>query len=200
VLLTFGLLGPSKGIDVALQAMPEIVAAFPDVVYLVLGATHPHVLRDHGEAYRQSLEQRVRDLGLERNVTFVDRYADLDELCLHLAATDVYLTPYRSADQIVSGTLAYAVGMGRAVVSTPYRYAVELLAEGRGALVPFGDAHALAGSVTSLLGDAEGRAEMQRRAFEHGRQMTWPAVAGPTRSSSSRWSPRTSVVRRRGRR
>jgi glycosyltransferase involved in cell wall biosynthesis len=177
VLLTFGLLGPSKGIDVALQAMPEIVAAFPDVVYLVLGATHPHVLRDHGEAYRQSLEQRVRDLGLERNVTFVDRYADLDELCLHLAATDVYLTPYRSADQIVSGTLAYAVGMGRSVVSTPYRYAVELLAEGRGALVPFGDAHALAGSVTSLLGDAEGRAEMQRRAFEHGRQMTWPAVA-----------------------
>ena len=177
VLLTFGLLGPAKGIDVALEAMPEVVAAFPDVIYVVLGATHPHVLRDHGEAHRDSLEQRVRDLGLERNVTFVDRYADLDELCLHLAATDVYLTPYLGADQIVSGTLAYAVGMGRAVVSTPYRYAVELLGEGRGALVPFGDAHALAGSVTSLLRDAEGRAAMQRRAFEHGRQMTWPAVA-----------------------
>jgi len=177
VLLTFGLLGPAKGIDVALAAMPEVVAAFPDVLYLVLGATHPHVLRDHGETYRASLEQRVRDLGLERNVTFVDRYADLDELCLHLAATDVYLTPYHGADQIVSGTLAYAVGMGRAVVSTPYRYAVELLGEERGALVPFDDPHALAASITSLLGDEERRAAMQRRAFDHGRQMTWPAVA-----------------------
>jgi glycosyltransferase involved in cell wall biosynthesis len=177
LLLTFGLLGPSKGIEVAIEAMPAVVAAHPDVLYLVLGATHPHVRQEHGEAYRSSLEARVHELGLDDHVRFVDRYVDLDELRRHLAATDVYITPYHGAEQIVSGTLAYAVGMGRAVVSTPYRYAIEMLGDGRGSLVPFGDAEALAVAVDELLADDEARAAVQRRAREHGRSMAWPAVA-----------------------
>jgi len=177
VLLTFGLLGPDKGIEVVIEALPAVVAAHPDVLYLVLGATHPHVKRDGGETYRQSLHERVRELGLADHVTFVDRYVELDELCAHLAATDIYVTPYHGADQIVSGTLAYAVGMGRAVVSTPYRYAVELLADDRGKLVPFGDRQAMGAALTELLGDDDLRRELQRRALEHGRLMSWPAVA-----------------------
>ncbi len=177
VLLTFGLLGPSKGIHVAIEALPAVVAEFPDVLYVVLGATHPHVRREEGESYRSSLEDRVTALGLEDHVRFVDRYVDLDDLCQHLAAADLYLTPYLGAEQIVSGTLAYAMGAGLAVVSTPYRYAVELLADGRGVLVPFDDPDALAASVQDLLRDDVRRAELQRRALEHGRTMWWPAVA-----------------------
>ncbi|MDQ3384806.1 MAG: glycosyltransferase [Actinomycetota bacterium] len=177
VLLTFGLLGPDKGIEVVIEALPAIVADHPEVLYLVLGATHPHVRRDHGETYRHALQRRVDDLGLASNVTFVDRYVDLDELRQHLAATDVYLTPYHGTDQIVSGTLAYAVGMGCAVVSTPYPYARELLAGERGELVPFGDAQALAAAVKGLLGDGGRRSAMRARARAHGRRMAWPAVA-----------------------
>ncbi len=178
VLLTFGLLGPDKGIEVVIDALPAVVAAHPDLVYLVLGATHPHVQRSAGEAYRESLQQRVRELGLADHVVFVDRYVSLEELRGHLAATDLYITPYHGADQIVSGTLAYAVGMGRAVISTPYRYAVELLADGRGHLVPFGDPAAMGTAMSRLLGDDEQRHELQRRALEHGRRMSWSAVAG----------------------
>ena len=136
VLLTFGLLNPSKGVEVVIEALPALVREHPEVLYVVLGATHPHVLRDHGDVYRESIEKRVRELGLQEHVLLVDRYVELDELCRYLSASDVYLTPYHGTDQIVSGTLAYAVGLGCAVVSTPYPYACELLAEGRGELVP----------------------------------------------------------------
>ncbi|MGI8535613.1 MAG: glycosyltransferase [Mycobacteriales bacterium] len=177
VLLTFGLLSPSKGVEVVIEVLPALVQEHPEVLYVVLGATHPHVLRDHGDVYRDSIEQRVRELGLQEHVLLVDRYVELDELCRYLSASDVYLTPYHGTDQIVSGTLAYAVGLGCAVVSTPYPYACELLAEGRGELVPFADSPALAASLTDLLHDDDRRADMRRLAREHGVSMTWPAVA-----------------------
>lgn len=177
VLLTFGLLGPDKGIEVVLDALPEVVAQDPSVLYVVLGATHPHVLRDSGDAYRDSLAERVRVLGLEQNVLFVDRFVETGELFRYLAASDVYLTPYHGTQQIVSGTLAYAVGMGCAIVSTPYPYAEELLSDGRGVLFPFGDSAALAIALRALLDDDAARAAMQARAHERGRAMSWPAVA-----------------------
>lgn len=182
VLFTFGLLGPDKGIEVVLEALPAIVREHPDVLYIVLGATHPHVLRDHGDVYRASLQARVLELGLADHVAIVDRYVDVDELCLHLSATDIYLTPYHGPDQIVSGTLAYAIGMGCAVVSTPYPYARELLADGRGELVPFGDAPALQASLADLLGDDARRMAMRRLARLHGAAMAWPAVAAAYRA------------------
>jgi glycosyltransferase involved in cell wall biosynthesis len=177
LLLTFGLLGPSKGIEVAIEAMPAVVAAHPDVLYLVLGATHPHVRQEHGEAYRSSLEARVHELGLDDHVRSSTATSTSTSCAGTWPRPDVYITPYHGAEQIVSGTLAYAVGMGRAVVSTPYRYAVEMLGDGRGSLVPFGDAGALAAAVDGLLADDEARAAVQRRAREHGRSMAWPAVA-----------------------
>ena len=176
VLLTFGLLSPGKGIEVVIEALPSVLAEHPDLLYVVLGATHPHVLRDHGDGYRAGLQERVRALGLAEHVRFVDRFVDLEELRRHLAASDVYITPYHGEDQIVSGTLAYAVGTGCVVVSTPYPYARELLADGRGELVPFHDPQAMAQVLGELLGDAGRRAAMRERAREHGRSMTWPAV------------------------
>ena len=177
VLLTFGLLGPDKGIEVALEALPAVVQDDPSVLYVVVGATHPHVLRDHGDVYRTSLQETVVERGLQDHVLFVDRYLEIEELCRYLAASDVYVTPYHSTEQIVSGTLAYAVGMGCAVVSTPYPYAQELLADGRGLLFPSADAAALAMCLRDLLADDPARAEMRRKAREHGTSMTWPAVA-----------------------
>lgn len=177
VLMTFGLLGPDKGIETMLDALQAVVAAHPEVLYIVLGATHPQVRRHDGERYRDSLAAHVDRLGLADHVVFHDRYVDLDELCRFLGATDLYVTPYLKADQIVSGTLAYAVGMGRGVVSTPYRYARELLAEGRGRLVPFGAPDALATALVDLIGDRETRNEMRRRAYDFGRSMSWPEVA-----------------------
>lgn len=178
VLLTFGLLGPDKGIEVVLDALPSVVRHHPDLLYVVLGATHPHVLRDSGDGYRESLLARVDELDLGDHVRFVDRYADLDELRRHLSAADVYLTPYHGTEQIVSGTLAYAVGMGCVVVSTPYPYATELLAGGCGELVPFGDSPAVAATLCSLLADDDRRAAMSRAASARGASMSWPAVAG----------------------
>ena len=175
VLLTFGLLSPGKGIEVVIEALPDVVAQHPDVLYVVLGATHPHVLRN-GDDYRTGLQARVQELGIQDHVRFVDRYVDLDELRRHLAASDVYITPYHGSDQIVSGTLAYAVGSGCVVVSTPYAYARELLADGRGELVPFRDPVAMGKTLSALLADDERRAEMGRRARAHGEAMSWPAV------------------------
>jgi glycosyltransferase involved in cell wall biosynthesis len=177
VVLTFGLLSAAKGIEVALDALPAVVAAHRDVLYIVLGPTHPQVQRVDGEAYRTSLRSQVSRLGLEDHVRFDDRYVDLEDLCLFLSAADLYVTPYHNVEQIVSGTLAYAVGLGRAVVSTPYRYAQELLAEARGRLVPFADPAALAGALNVLISDPAGRARMRKLAHDHGRRMTWPAVA-----------------------
>jgi glycosyltransferase involved in cell wall biosynthesis len=176
VMLTFGLLSRNKGIETTLEALPQIVRAHPEVVYLVLGATHPEVKRRDGEEYRRFLQQRVHDLGLEAHVRFHDRYVSFDELCEFIGACDIYVTTYRAKEQIVSGTLAYAVGMGKAVVSTPYLYAEELLASGRGRLTCFGDAHQLARAINELIVGEAARHRMRKRAYEFGRRMTWPEV------------------------
>jgi glycosyltransferase involved in cell wall biosynthesis len=176
VLLTFGLLNRNKGIEMVIEAMPGIVAKHPNVAYLVLGATHPEVKRTQGEEYRLALQERVRELNMEQHVIFHDRYVSLPELCEFLGACDIYVTPYRSKNQIVSGTLAYAVGMGKAVISTPYLYAEELLSEGRGRLVGFDDAAGLAETVNELIENEASRHRMRKRGYEYGRQMIWSEV------------------------
>jgi polysaccharide biosynthesis protein PslF len=177
VISTFGLINRGKGLVYAIDAMRDIALAHPETLYLILGQTHPVVRRKEGEVYRESLEAMVADYGLQNNVRLVDRYLDFDELLRYLQATDIYLTPYLNPVQIVSGTLAYAVGCGKAVVSTPYLYAEELLAHGRGYLVEFRDAASIARTVTALLDDPAQRASTERRAYRFGRQMTWPHVA-----------------------
>ena len=177
VLLTFGLLSPDKGIEYAIDALAEIVKEYPDVVYVVLGATHPQVREQYGEEYRHMLQDRGRRLNLDGHLVFHDRFADHSELIRFLAAADVYLTPYLNPEQITSGTLAYAVGSGKAVVSTPYSYAKELLAEGRGVLVPVRNAAELARGVLGLLDGGERRGDIETRAATLGASMRWPAVA-----------------------
>ncbi len=177
VLLTFGLLAPNKGIEYVLRAMPEILRKFPNVVYLVLGATHPNLMREQGESYRLSLERLARDLGIRKNVIFYNRFVELHELTEFLGAADIYITPYLNPSQITSGTLAYAFGCGQAVISTPYWHAEELLADGRGVLVPFADAAAVAQEVCGLLGDPPRRHAMRKRAYLAGREMIWSHVA-----------------------
>jgi glycosyltransferase involved in cell wall biosynthesis len=178
VILTFGLLSRDKGIEHVIDALPEILAAHPETVYIVLGATHPHVLEHEGEAYRLMLEARGQQLGVAANMIFHNRFVSQTELTEFLSATDVYITPYLQPEQITSGTLAYAVGAGKAVISTPYIYARELLAEGRGVLVPWRDAHAIAQEVIALTSDHDRRRAMSARAAAHGIGMSWPAVAG----------------------
>lgn len=177
VLLTFGLLSPNKGIECVLNALPEIVAEFPDVVYIVLGATHPNELREHGEAYRLSLEILARKQKVEKNVIFYNQFVDLENLKEFLGAADLYITPYLNEAQITSGTLAYAFGSGKAVVSTPYWHAAELLAEDRGVLVPFGDSQTMAREVIGLLRDDIRRNAMRKNAYRIGRDMVWSNVA-----------------------
>jgi glycosyltransferase involved in cell wall biosynthesis len=177
VLLTFGLLSPGKGIGVAIKAMPKIVERHPDVIYVILGATHPNVLKNEGNNYRHSLERLVTKLGMTEHVTFHDRFVTKDELLGYLGATDVYVTPYPNKQQITSGTLAYAVGSGKAVVSTPYWHAEEMLADGRGRLFPFNDSEALAQTVNELLDDDEQRDAIRKQAYMHGRSMVWEQVA-----------------------
>lgn len=177
VLMTYGLLSPSKGVEVAIQAMPRIIEQHPEALYVVLGATHPNILKHEGNAYRHSLERWVDRLQLHDHVTFHNRFVTIEELLRYLCATDVYLTPYPNQAQITSGTLAYAVGVGAAVVSTPYWYAEEMLADGRGRLFPFGDSAALAATVNELLGDETQRQAIRQRAYEHGRSMIWKRVA-----------------------
>ncbi len=177
VVLTFGLLSPNKGIEGMIDAMEQVVQVHDDAVYVVLGATHPHVLRQTGDAYRASLQQRVRKAGLGDHVIFKNEFVELETLCEYLAATDVYVTPYLNEAQITSGTLAYAMGTGTAIVSTPYWYAEEMLADGRGHLVPFRDIDVLADGVTKLLSDEEARHACRRKAYEFTRAMVWPEVA-----------------------
>ncbi|HEX4560285.1 MAG TPA: glycosyltransferase family 4 protein [Gemmatimonadales bacterium] len=177
VLLTFGLLSPDKGIEYVIDALPAILARFPSTVYVILGATHPHVKERHGEVYRLSLESRARERGVEANVIFHDRFVSAEALTDFLAAADICITPYLQPEQITSGALAYAVGAGKAIVSTPYRYATELLADGRGILVPPRDAGAVAGEVMRLLGDDGARRALGARASALGQGMHWPAVA-----------------------
>jgi glycosyltransferase involved in cell wall biosynthesis len=177
VLLTFGLLSPDKGIENVIDALPAIRELVPNVVYIVLGATHPHIKERHGEAYRHMLESRAHKLGVDANIIFHNRFVSREELAEFLAAADVYITPYLKPEQISSGTLAYALGAGKVVISTPYWYARELLADDRGVLVPWRDPAAIAKEVTSLLGDEPRRRAMQARASAFGREMAWPVVA-----------------------
>ncbi len=177
VLLSFGLLSANKGIEDVIAALPAIVAQHPNVVYLILGATHPHVLRNEGETYRLSLQRLARDKGVEGHVIFYNRFVSLEELNEFISAADIYLTPYREPAQITSGTLAYTLGAGKAVVSTPYWYAEEVLADERGLLVPFRDPASLAEAVIDLLDNEPGRDAMRKRAYMFGRDMIWPQVA-----------------------
>lgn len=177
VILTFGLLGPGKGIEHGIDAMPAIVKKHPDAVYVVLGATHPHVLRESGEKYRNELIQRARRLGVERNVMFYNQFVDLETLTQFISAADVYLTPYLERQQAVSGTLSYALGAGKAVVSTPYLHAEEMLADDRGILVPFADPGAIAGAIERLLSHDAVRNAMRKQAYQYCRGMVWKEVA-----------------------
>ena len=178
VLLTFGLLSPNKGIEHVLNALPDIVAEFPDVVYIVLGATHPNELRTRGEAYRLGLKAVVKKHKLENNVIFHNRFVELKELTEFIGAADLYITPYLDEAQITSGTLAYAFGAGKAVISTPYWHAAELLRDQRGVLVPFGDSRAIAREVSGLLRDGTRRNAMSDNAYRLGREMVWSNAAG----------------------
>jgi glycosyltransferase involved in cell wall biosynthesis len=177
VILTFGLLSPSKGIENVINAMPAIIRSCPTAVYVVLGATHPNLLRHQGEAYRDSLTSRVRELGIDDHVVFFDQFVDQAMLLDFISMCDVYVTPYLNEAQMTSGTLAGSFGLGRAVVSTPYWHARELLADGRGILVPFGDAKALSTEITGLLTNDVRRHAMRKRAYAASRSMTWAQTA-----------------------
>lgn len=177
VILTFGLLSPSKGIEVMIDAMPEILKCRPDAVYVVLGATHPNLVRDHGEAYRDSLAARVKEREVENQVIFLNEFVDKASLLDYISMCDLYVTPYLNEAQMTSGTLAYSFGFGRAVVSTPYWHARELLADGRGVLVPFGDATSTGREIAALLADDTRLQTLRARAYVLSRSMTWERTA-----------------------
>ncbi len=177
VLLTFGLLSPNKGIEYVIGAMPAILEQHPDVVYLVLGATHPNLLASEGEKYRNKLEALVKDLGIQDKVIFHNRFVALEQLKEFIGAADIYLTPYLNVAQITSGTLAYAFGAGKAIISTPYWHAQELLDGEKGILVPFADAAAIADGVNNILSEPTRMTAMRKRAWKQGRDMIWPVVA-----------------------
>src|SRR5882762_5505712 len=177
VILTFGLLSPNKGIEVMIDAMPSILKHRPDAVYVVLGATHPNLVREKGEAYRESLMARVRELSVEDHVVFLDQFVDQARLLEFISMCDVYVTPYLNEAQMTSGTLAYSFGLGKPVVSTPYWHARELLVDGRGVLIPFGDAAATGREIAELLTDDSRRQAMCKRAYAISRSMTWQRTA-----------------------
>ena len=177
VLLSFGLLSASKGIENVIAALPAIVNRYPNVVYIILGATHPQVVQHEGETYRLSLQWMAQEKGVEGHVMFYNRFVSLEELVEFIGAADIYITPYLNAAQITSGTLAYTLGAGKAVISTPYWYAEEMLADDRGVLVPFNDPSALAEQVIDLLDNESKRHAMRKRAYMFGRDMIWPQVA-----------------------
>ena len=171
VILTFGLLSPGKGIEFMIDALPDIVNSHPDVLYYVIGATHPHCKAESGEDYRLSLHHRAKELGVDDNIVFHDRFLERDELLEIIRAADIYVTPYLNEAQVVSGTLAYAVGAGKAVVSSPYWHAQEMLADGRGRLVPFRDSRALSQQINQLLANPEERLRIRRAAYDYSRPM-----------------------------
>jgi len=177
VILTFGLLSPSKGIETVIDAMPGVIKSCPNAVYVILGATHPNLVRDQGETYRESLTARVQDLAIENPVVFFNQFVDQATLLDFISMCDVYVTPYLNEAQMTSGTLAYSFGLGKAVVSTPYWHAKELLSDGRGILVPFGDAKAVSTEISGLLTDDTRRNAMRKRAYAASRSMTWVQTA-----------------------
>jgi glycosyltransferase involved in cell wall biosynthesis len=200
VILTFGLLSPSKGIEVMIDAMPSILERRPDAVYVILGATHPNLVRDKGEAYRESLMTRVRELGVENHVVFLDQFVDQPTLLEFISMCDVYVTPYLNEAQMTSGTLAYSFGPAKPVVSTPYWHARELLANGYGVLVPFGDAAAIGNEIAELLTDEPRRQAMRERAYAASRPMTWERTAERymTTFENARQRHRLKVITRAG--
>ncbi len=195
LILTFGLLGPDKGIEYMINAMPKIIEKHPDTMYIVLGATHPDIIRHQGEEYRLSLQRTVERLKLKNKVKFHDRFVTLDELCKYLCAADIYVTPYLKEQQITSGTLAYACGTGKAVVSTPYWYAKELLDENRGRIVPFRDSDAIANQIIELFDNEIERHTIRKNAYQFGRHMVWNNVAqeyiNVFNQVKNEWSKRT---------
>ena len=200
MLLTFGLLSPNKGIENVLRALPDVVKKFPNLIYIILGATHPNLVREHGEAYRLSLERLAQDLGIKRHVSFYNRFVEFEELKAFLGVADIYITPYLNAAQSTSGTLAYAFGSGKAVISTPYWHAQELLDDGRGVLVPFNDTKAMSGAILGLLKDDIARNAMRKRAYLIGREMIWAKAAQHYMESfeHARRSPTSRSIRRLG--
>jgi glycosyltransferase involved in cell wall biosynthesis len=177
VLLTFGLLSPNKGFENVIQALPRILSRHSNTVYVIAGATHPHVKAREGDRYRYQLQALAKEMGVEREVIFHNRFVSPQEMASLVGSADIYITPYRYEAQAVSGTLAYAVGAGKAIVSTPYWHAAELLGEGRGALVPFESPDAIAEATIGLLGNDAARQSMRQRAYDYGRQMVWNRVA-----------------------
>jgi glycosyltransferase involved in cell wall biosynthesis len=177
VLLTFGLLSPNKGFESMIQALPRILSRHSDVVYTIAGATHPHVRRREGDRYRLQLQALAKELGVEENVVFHNRFASPQEMASLVGSADIYVTPYRYEAQAVSGTLAYALGAGKAIISTPYWHATELLDEGRGALVPFDNPAAIADKAIELLDNDAARQAMGKRAYVYARHMVWDRVA-----------------------
>ncbi|HWQ49918.1 MAG TPA: glycosyltransferase family 4 protein [Methanosarcina sp.] len=176
LVLTFGLLSQNKGIESMLEALPEVVSQYPDLVYLILGATHPVIKKNFGETYRLYLQNKVSELGLEKNVVFNDKFVEKEELCNYILASDIYVSPYLSREQIVSGALTYAIGMGKAIISTPYWYAQEMLSDNRGLLVDFGDTDSFRQSLLHLIKNPEECDNMRKKAYDFGRKMTWKNV------------------------
>lgn len=176
IVSTFGLVDPRKGLEYVIEAMPAIVEANPSALYLIVGQTHPELLKRDGEAYRNSLVQVAERVGVTEHVKFVNEYLTQRQIVEYLLATDVYVTPYLDPNQITSGTLAYALGAGKAIVSTPYLHAREVLADDRGILVPFRDAEAIARAVRRILADPELKRGYERRSYEYGKEMAWPAI------------------------
>ena len=194
VILSFGLLGPTKGYELMLEAMPAVIAANPAVCYVIVGATHPDVLEAEGESYRATLVARVKALKLGNHVRFVDEFAHRVAMTRWLQAADIVVTPYSDLDQTVSGTLSYAMGAGRAIVSTPYAYAVELLADGRGVLVSKPSPKTFAAALNDVLGDDDLRAALGRAAYDHSRQMVWSQVGAQYRALFGRVGAAASVA------
>jgi len=182
-ILTFGLLSRNKGIEVMLNAMSAVIAEDSSVMYLIVGQTHPEVIKHEGEAYRFKLQRMVKDMGLGDNVVFYNRFVKDEELHDFLCAADIYVTPYLHREQLTSGTLVYAVGTGKATVSTRYWAAEELLSDGRGKLIPFGDSKSLGESVTELIKDPNLFHSTRRKAYDYGREITWPK---PWKKSTAR--------------
>src|SRR5437660_12380080 len=177
VLLTFGLLSPNKGIENVIQALPQILSKHKNVSYIVAGATHPHILRREGDKYRAGLHDLAKEIGVEAQVIFHNRFVSPEEMVEFIGAADIYITPYQHEAQVVSGTLAYALGAGKAIISTPYWHAIELLDDRRGALVPFQDSEAIARKAVELLDTPAIRHAMRKRAYLFARDMVWKSVA-----------------------